>query len=203
MTSGEIVLLRHGETEWSATGRHTGRTDVQLTARGEAQARNVAPLIAAERGPGRITRTLASPLIRAWRTAELAGLPGIEADPDLQEWDYGACEGLTTDEIRHRHPGWFLWRDGVRIGNSTTGETIDDVSARVDAVIERVMPLLDAGDVVLVSHGHLLRVLVARWLHLPAAAGASFALDTASVSVLGFEHDEPVVQRWNVVAALS
>ncbi len=184
----EIVLVRHGETEWSAAGRHTGRTDVPLTARGEEQAKAVIPMI-----EGRdFALVLSSPLQRAARTAEIAGLAAAELDPDLREWDYGDYEGRTTAQIREQRPGWFLWRDGV-VG----GESLADVAARADRVIARVTPALEHGDVALVAHGHLLRVLAARWVRLDGSYGAHLALDTATVSNLGFEHAEPVIRRWN------
>ncbi|HEX7106380.1 MAG TPA: histidine phosphatase family protein [Acidothermaceae bacterium] len=184
----EVVLLRHGETAWSAAGRHTGRTDVPLTARGERQAKALAATV-----HGRAFElVLSSPLQRAARTAELAGLRGIETDPDLQEWDYGDYEGLTTAEIQEHRPGWFLWRDGVE-----AGEALTDVAARADRVLAVVRQALRTGDVALVAHGHLLRVLAARWVGLDARCGAHLALDTATVSVLGFEHAEPVIRRWN------
>jgi len=184
----EVVLLRHGETKWSAAGRHTGRTDVPLTARGERQAKAVIPLLKGRR----FGLVLASPLQRAARTAEIAGLPGVELDADLQEWDYGAYEGLTTPQIQEQRPGWSLWRDGV-----AGGELIGDVAARADRVIARIRPALDRGDVAVVAHGHFLRVLAARWVRLDPSCGAHLALDTATVSVLGFEHAEPVIRRWN------
>jgi broad specificity phosphatase PhoE len=186
---GELILVRHGETEWSRTGRHTGRTDVPLTPRGEEQARSLAPALA-----GRpIALTLVSPAQRARRTAQLAGLTHAETDERLWEWDYGAYEGKTTSEIRTERPGWYLWRDGV-IG----GETAEQVGARVDGVLERVRPRLAEGDVVLVAHGHVLRVLTARWLGLPPAEGRLFRLDTGTISTLGTEHDHPVIRSWNV-----
>jgi probable phosphoglycerate mutase len=140
----------------------------------------------------RFALVLASPLQRAARTAEIAGLPGIKLDHDLQEWDYGAYEGLTTPQIQKGRPGWFLWRDGV-VG----GELLADVAARADRAIARIRPALDHGDVAVVAHGHFLRVLAARWVGLDPSCGAHLALDTATVSVLGFEHAEPVIRRWN------
>jgi broad specificity phosphatase PhoE len=188
---GELILLRHGETEWARDGRHTGRTDVPLTPRGEEQARALAPLLA-ERN---VAMVLVSPAQRARRTAELAGLTGLETDERLWEWDYGAYEGRTTAQIRQDRPGWYLWRDGV-VG----GETVDQVGARVDAVLERVRPHLAEGDVVLAAHGHVLRVLTARWLGLPPADGRLFKLSTGTLSVLGTEHDVPVIALWNLPA---
>jgi broad specificity phosphatase PhoE len=194
----EVILLRHGATEWSATGRHTGRTDVPLTANGERQAALVRPRL--ENLP--IALVLASPLQRAMRTAEIAGLTGIETDPDLMEWDYGGYEGLTSAEIRDRHEGWVLWRDGVPAGDAKhPGETVMGVGRRVDRVIARALASLDGGNVVLVAHGHVLRVLAARWLGLGPDAGAYFGLDTASFSALGFEHGLRVVRHWNVLPA--
>ena len=184
----EIVLVRHGETEWSAAGRHTGRTDVPLTAQGERQAKAVIPLLEGRE----FALVLSSPLQRAVRTAEIAGLPNVELDADLREWDYGGYEGLTTPEIRDRRPGWFLWRDGV-----PDGESLADVGARADRAISRIRRALDDGDVAVVAHGHFLRVLGARWVRLDPSCGAHLALDTATVSVLGFEHAEPVIRHWN------
>jgi probable phosphoglycerate mutase len=169
---GELILLRHGETEWSRGGQHTGRTDVPLTAAGEAA---------------------------ATRTAELAGLAGVQHDPDLQEWDYGGYEGQTTPQIRTHRPGWYLWRDGVIPGDTEhPGETVQQAGARADAVLARVTPLLPDGDVVLVSHGHMLRVLTARWLRLDPDGGRLFRLGTGTLSTLGTEHGEPVITSWNV-----
>ena len=143
---------------------------------------------------------LASPLRRAQLTAELAGLPHFETDADLVEWDYGGYEGMTTAEIRRIIPGWSLWRDGVTSrADGQPGETAADVGARADHVIARVLPVLGSGDVALVSHGHFLRVLAARWLSLPPTDGAFLALDTASVSVLGFEHGAHVLRHWNIL----
>jgi broad specificity phosphatase PhoE len=186
---GELILMRHGETEWARDGRHTGRTDVPLTPRGEEQARALAPLLAERE----VVRTLVSPAQRARRTAELAGLSPVETDERLWEWDYGAYEGRTTPEIREDRPGWYLWRDGV-LG----GETAEQVAARVDGVLERARPLLDDGDVALAAHGHVLRILTARWLGLPPVDGRLFRLDTGTLSTLGTEHDEPVISSWNV-----
>lgn len=189
---GELILVRHGETEWARDGRHTGRTDVPLTPRGEEQARALAPLLAGRE----VALTLVSPAQRARRTAELAGLSPAETDERLWEWDYGAYEGRTTPQIDEERPGWSLWRDGV-IG----GETAAQVGARVDGVLDRVRGSLADGDVVLAAHGHVLRVLTARWLGLPPDAGRLFKLGTGTVSTLGTEHDEPVISSWNVPAA--
>jgi broad specificity phosphatase PhoE len=195
---GDLVLLRHGETEWSRSGRHTGRTDVPLTRHGERCAAMLAPVLA-----GRdIAATFTSPAQRASRTAYLAGLAGAKPDPDLWEWDYGGYEGMTTAQIRRSRPGWYLWRDGVIPGGAGhPGETARQVGARADRVLARARPLLDGGDVVLVAHGHVLRVLTARWLRLGPSDGRLFRLDTGTVSTLGHEHGEPVIASWNVPPA--
>jgi probable phosphoglycerate mutase len=137
------------------------------------------------------------------RTAELAGLTDAKPDPDLQEWDYGGYEGVTTPEIREQRPGWYLWRDGVVPGDAEhPGETVEQVGARADAVLARVRPLLAEGDVALVAHAHILRVLTARWLGLEPSGGRLFRLDTGTLSTLGTEHGEPVILSWNVPPAL-
>jgi broad specificity phosphatase PhoE len=152
-------------------------------------------------GRRQIVAAFTSPAARAARTAELAGLRA-KPDPDLQEWDYGGDEGLTTAQIRARRPGWYLWRDGVIPGPADhPGETIAQVGARADAVLARVAPLLADGDVALVGHGHILRVLTARWLQLEPADGRLFWLDTGTVSTLSTEHDTPVISAWNVPPA--
>ncbi|MFC5720111.1 histidine phosphatase family protein [Streptomyces gamaensis] len=195
----DLLLVRHGETEWSRAGRHTGLTDVPLTAHGETQAAALRPLFA-ERKLGPV---LVSPFRRAVRTAELAGLDG-EKEPDLHEWDYGGYEGVTTEEIQRERPGWSLWDDGVVPGPAGhPGETPEQVGARADRVLARLAPWLDdpaAGEVVLVAHGHFLRVLTARRLGLPPAAGALFRLDTAAVSRIGTEHGRPALLAWNLPA---
>ena len=192
---GELIVLRHGETEWSRDLRHTGRTDVPLTPAGEAAAAALAPGLAARK----IRATFTSPARRAVMTAALAGLTGAATDPDLQEWDYGGYEGRTTADIRTERPGWYLWRDGVIPGDAAhPGETIAQVAARADAVLARVTPQLADGEVALVSPDHVLRVLTARWLRLEPAAGRLFRLDTGTLSTLGTEHDEPVISSWNV-----
>lgn len=194
---GELVLVRHGETEWSRARRHTGLTDVPLTARGEEQARALRGALKERR----IARTLVSPARRARRTAELAGLTAAETDPDLWEWDYGGYEGITSAEIREGRPGWFLWDDGVVPGDADhPGETVEQVGARADAVLAEAEPSLADGDVVLVAHGHFLRVLTARRLGLEPALGRLFALGTGTLSALGTEHGRPVVSAWNVPA---
>jgi len=196
---GELILLRHGETQWSRELRHTGRTDLPLTSAGEAAAAALAPALAAR--PVRAAFT--SPAQRATATAALAGLAGAKQDPDLQEWDYGGYEGRTTAQIRAERPGWYLWRDGVIPGDAAhPGETLTQVGSRADAVLARVRPLLADGDVALVAHGHLLRVLTARWLELEPGAGRLFQLKTATLSTLGTEHGEPVITSWNVPPAV-
>jgi probable phosphoglycerate mutase len=190
---GELILLRHGQTEWSKSGRHTGRTDIPLTTDGEAAAKSLAPALAG----CQIRAVFSSPAQRAIRTAELAGLTPTP-DPDLQEWDYGGYEGMTTAQIREQRPGWYLWRDGVIPGDADhPGETVEQVGARADAALARVGPLLAGGDVVLVAHGHFLRILTARWLGLEPAAGRLFRLDTGTLSTLGTEHGHPVMLTWN------
>jgi broad specificity phosphatase PhoE len=198
---GELIVLRHGETEWSRCGRHTGRTDIPLTARGEAAAAALAPALARYD----IRAVFTSPAGRAIRTGELAGLIGpdvpwpVKIDPDLQEWDYGGYEGETTPDIRKDRPGWYLWRDGVIPGDAQhPGETVSQVGARVDAVLAAAAPLLADGDVALVAHGHSLRILTARWLQLDADSGRLFRLDTGTLSTLSQEHDMPVISTWNV-----
>jgi probable phosphoglycerate mutase len=195
---GELILLRHGETEWSASGQHTGRTDIPLTARGEAAAAALGPALAQRP----IRAVFTSPASRAVRTAELAGLHDAKLDPDLQEWDYGGYEGRTTPQIQRDRPGWYLWRDGVIPGDAAhPGETVAEVGARADAVLARVRPLLADGDVALVAHGHILRVLTARWLELAPDGGRLFRLDTGTISTLGTEHRYPVITAWNLPPA--
>jgi len=195
---GDLILLRHGETEWSREGRHTGRTDLPLTLHGEAAAATLAPLLAL----CDIVAAFSSPAQRAILTAELAlgtGLTSVKQDPDLWEWDYGGYEGLTTPEIRQERPGWYLWRDGVIPGDAAhPGETVQQVGERVDRVLARAKPLLDGGDVALVAHAHVLRVLTARWLQLDPPGGRLFRLDTGTISTLGIEHAMPVILTWNV-----
>jgi broad specificity phosphatase PhoE len=192
---GELILIRHGETEWSRAGRHTGRTDVPLTDAGLATAAELAPALAGRN----IVAGFTSPARRAAATAQIAGLVDARQDPDLWEWDYGGYEGLTSAQIAEQRPDWYLWRDGVVPGEqSHPGETVEQVGRRADEVLSRVRPLLPAGDVVLVAHGHLLRVLTARWLGLSADGGRYFRLDNGTLSMLGTEHGEPVINRWNI-----
>jgi probable phosphoglycerate mutase len=185
---GEIVLLRHGQTEWSASGRHTSYTDLDLTDEGERQARELGQALAARR----FAAVLTSPRRRAYRTAELAGLVVTRVEDDLREWDYGEYEGVTTAQIREHRPDWNLWTDGC-----PGGEFPGQVGDRIDRVLAAVAPLLPTGDVVLCGHGHASRVAGARWVGLPAPDGGRLRLDTGSVSLLGHEHGRPVIVRWN------
>ena len=192
---GELILLRHGETEWSMADRHTGRTDIALTPHGEAAAKALEPMLSRRD----IVAVFTSPARRAVTTAAFAGLSNAQPEPDLWEWDYGGYEGLTTPQIRQRRPGWYLWTDGVIPGDADhPGETIDQVAQRVGRMLARVVPLLADGDVALVAHGHVLRVLTACYLRLPPADGRLFRLDTGTVSTLGAEHAEPVITSWNM-----
>jgi probable phosphoglycerate mutase len=192
---GDLILLRHGETEWSQAGRHTGRTDIPLTAHGEECAKVLEPVLARRH----IVAAFTSPAQRAARTAALVGLAQAKPDPDLWEWDYGGYEGMTTPQIRQQRPGWYLWRDGVIPGDAGhPGETVEQVGERVDRVLGRALPLLADGDVALVAHGHVLRVLTARYLRLDPSGGRLFRLDTGTVCALGTEHAEPVMLSWNV-----
>lgn len=179
--------MRHGETEWSRTGKHTGRTDVPLTEEGRRQAE----LIGGALADRSFTLVLTSPRLRATETARLAGF-GDRAlgREELSEWDYGEYEGRTTPEIRVERAGWTVWRDGV-LG----GETAEEVGARLDAVIDEIRSVEDG--VLVFAHGHSLRVLTARWLGLPPSDGRLFALDPATISVLGYERETPVIRRWN------
>lgn len=188
-------MIRHGETEWSKAGQHTGRTDIPLSPEGKAAAAAMAPALARRH----FRAVFSSPAQRARDSAQLAGLTDVTIDPDLQEWDYGGYEGLTTPQIREERPGWYLWRDGVVPGGpGHPGETVAQVGARADRVLARVWPLLTEGDVALVAHAHLLRILTARWLGLDPTCGRLFRLGTGTLSVLGTEHDSPVILTWNV-----
>ena len=183
-----LFLVRHGETEWARLGRHTGRTDVALTDHGREQARALG-----ERLAGRtFARVLSSPLSRALETARLAGFGSqVEVDPDLAEWDYGEVEGRTTAELRDDgEPAWTIWTHGTR-----EGESVDQVGRRVDRVLARVSGI--PGDVAVFGHGHLLRVLAARWLGLAPSGGRLFALSTATISILGWEREARVIEVWN------
>jgi broad specificity phosphatase PhoE len=187
------VLVRHGETEWSVAGRHTGTTDLSLTATGRAHAAAIGPRLASLHA----ALVLCSPRIRAAQTAEIAGYADrAETSDDLAEWDYGDFEGMTTAQIRAVSPGWSLWRDGA-----PNGESPEQVGERADRVVRRVRAA--SGDALLFAHGHLLRVLAARWLGRPVAEGSLLALSAGSLSVLGWERATPVLRSWNDVAHIS
>ena len=183
----QIVLVRHGETEWSLSGQHTSRTDLPLIEAGRERAAALGPLLAG----WDFSLVVTSPLRRARETCELAGLGDrAEVWEDLREWDYGEYEGLTTPQIREERPDWFLWRDGC-----PGGEQPAEVGARADRVLER-MRAVD-GDIVAFAHGHIFRVLAARWIELPASGGSRLALNAGALCVLGFERETQVIQRWN------
>lgn len=182
-----MCLVRHGETAWSLSGQHTGTTDLPLTENGERVARLLEPVLAREK----FALVLSSPLVRARRTCELAGLAaGAVIDPDLTEWNYGRYEGLTPRQIHAEAPGWMLFRDGC-----PGGETPGEVGARIDRVIAKVRAV--DGHAALFAHGHVFRAFVARWLGLPASEGCRFLLDTATLSVLSYYRGVPAVKRWN------
>lgn len=187
----ELWLARHGQTEWSLSGAHTGRTDLPLTAAGREQAEALGRYLAG----GHFAMVLASPLKRALDTCRIAGF-GSQAmvEPNLREWDYGDYEGRSTDQIRSERPGWDLWSDGA-----ANGETIQEVAARAEHVIQRTAGA--GGHVLLFAHGHILRILAARWLGLPADGGRLLALGTASLSTLGYERETRVITSWNVATS--
>jgi probable phosphoglycerate mutase len=188
-TLPQIWLVRHGETAWSLAGQHTGRTDIPLTARGEQDAAALQPRLAGHS----FAKVLSSPLIRARRTCELAGFGDVAVnDPNLLEWDYGEYEGRRTAEIRSERPDWKPFEDG-----SPGGETLAQVAARADRVVEQLRAL--NADALLFAHRDILRVIVARWLGLPAVNGQHFYMDPASISVLGYDHDasEPIIRKLN------
>lgn len=186
MTTGELWVVRHGATDWSESGRHTSVTDLPLTPKGEAAARTLAPRLAGSH----FDLVLTSPRQRARRTAALAGFPDAVVDPDLAEWGYGDYEGITTAQIREQVPDWTVWSRPC-----PGGETAEQVGARLDRVVARVRAV--GGRALAFGHGHASRVLAARWLGLDPQDGRLFALGTATVSVLGAEHDDPAVVRWN------
>ena len=182
-----VFAIRHGETEWSLNGRHTGSTDIPLTENGRRLAERLRAVLSKER----FCRVLVSPMCRARETCELAGLGNRAViDPELAEWNYGNYEGLTPEQIHQKAPGWLIFRDGC-----PRGEAPEQIGARVDRVIARTRAL--EGDVALFAHGHVLRVLVARWIGLPPAAGEHFLLDPATFSVLGYYREIPAVRVWN------
>ncbi|MGH2925364.1 MAG: histidine phosphatase family protein [Solirubrobacterales bacterium] len=186
---GELFLARHGETEWSADGRHTGRTDIALTERGRAEAGRLAGMLAGRS----FALVLTSPSRRAVETCKLAGLGDrAQVRDDLGEWDYGDYEGLTTPEILERRPDWSLWRDG-----GPEGEMAAEVGVRADRVIAEVRDGEGEGDAIAFGHGHMLRVLGARWVGLPPDDGRLLTLGTAALCALGYEHGIPVIARWN------
>jgi broad specificity phosphatase PhoE len=193
---GEIVLIRHGETTWSASGQHTSVTDLDLTENGVSQAKALAPLLAARR----FAAVWSSPRKRALVTADLAGLAVTAVVPDLAEWAYGDYEGRTSEEIRAEDPDWSLWTDG---GRGPGGESAEDVAARLDRALAEAEPLLEQGDVAFVAHGHSLRVAAARWLGRPARDGRDLTIDTASIGALGYEHGGHAITLWNLTAAAA
>ena len=185
----QIWLVRHGQTAWSQDGRHTGLTDIPLTDAGREQARDLGTRLAGHR----FVLVLTSPRARATETAALAGFADAAiTDPDLAEWDYGALEGRRTAEIVADNPGWTIWT-----GPWPDGETAEGVSARADRILARCRAPEVDGDALLFGHGHMLRVLAARWIGLSGARGGLFGLTTASISVLGWEHDRPIIETWN------
>jgi len=181
-----LFTIRHGETEWSRAGQHTGHTDVPLTAAGRTAAERLAPLVNGHA----FSLVLTSPLSRARDTAALAGYPDAVVDPDLREWDYGDYEGRTSVDIQTERPDWFLWNDGV-----PNGETIAEVATRCDRVIERVR--VAEGDVLAFAHGHVLRILAARWIGQDPGFGRHLLLSPATISILASEHAVPALESWN------
>lgn len=184
----QLWLIRHGETAWTLTGQHTGRTDLPLTAKGEERAADVGKFLAGRA----FALVLTSPLQRARETCRIAGLGEVaQVCDDLREWDYGDCEGRTTPEIREEIPGWSIWDNGC-----PNGETVEQVGQRAQRVID--LAAAAEGDVALFAHGHILRILAATWLGLPPVGGRYFALGTAGLSILGYEREARVIQRWNL-----
>ncbi len=186
MSTGELWVIRHGETEWSRDGRHTSRTEVELTPEGEEVARGLAERLAGVE----FDLVLTSPRVRTRRTAELAGFHDAHVEEDLGEWDYGDYEGIATPEIREHDPGWTVWTHPT-----PGGETAEQVCRRLDRVVAKARA--HGGRVLAFSHGHASRALAARWLGLPVEEGRLFLLGTATISVLGYERETPVVARWN------
>jgi probable phosphoglycerate mutase len=194
--ANRLFLLRHGQTEWSVNGRHTGRTDIPLTPAGEEQARTAgSTLRTLVGGPALV---ISSPRQRALRTAELAGLRVDEVTEELAEWNYGDYEGITTPQIRETVPGWTVWTHPI-----PGGESADDVASRADKVLERARREVETGDVILVGHGHFSRVLVSRWIGQPAIAGVHFGLDASGIAVLGDERGVPQIEHLNLLPALE
>ena len=194
-TEQHVWLVRHGETEWAKLGRHTGRTDIPLTDPGRDQARALGRRLDGHA----FGLVLTSPLSRAAETAEIAGHGETAVrDEDLMEWDYGALEGRKTADIRIEMPGWTIWR-----GPWPQGETVEDVGARADRVIARIRSAQPDGDVLVFAHGHLLRVLAARWIGLPPASGGLFELSTATLSIVGWDREAPSIELWNEACHLA
>ncbi len=187
--SMKLWIVRHGETAWSLSGRHTSYSDIELTAAGVEKARTVGPLLAGVE----FSAVLASPMGRAVKTAELAGYPDPEIDENLAEWNYGGYEGVTTDEIRKTVPGWSIWSHGP----ADAGENHEAVAARADQIVDRVRNT--AGNILAFGHGHMMRVITARWLGLGSRDGRLFVLDAGAVCVLGYEHEWPAIRAWNTV----
>jgi broad specificity phosphatase PhoE len=185
----EIWVVRHGETEWSRSGRHTSRSDIDLTPKGEEQARALGALL----GNVEFGRVLSSPMLRSRKTAQLAGLGSVEEDADLREWDYGDLEGRTTAEIQSDLPGWTIWK-----GPWPGGETCEAVGERADRVVASLLSSA-VTKVALFSHGHFIRVLAARWVGAPVGAGEWLDLDTSSLSKLGWYREDRVLRLWNLV----
>ncbi len=193
---GELFLIRHGETEWSLSGQHTSRTDLSLTEEGRVRAKALGQILQRTLAGSGFAMTLSSPMRRAIDTAHLAGYQP-EIEDNLREWDYGSYEGLTSEDIHKTAPGWTIWTGPV-----PGGESPAQIGARADRVIQRCLAATrdTAGDVALFSHGHMLRVLAARWLDLAPDAGRLLGLDTASISALGWEHKQRVIRLWNRTA---
>ena len=187
----QIYLVRHGETDWSLSGKHTGKTDIGLTKNGEERAKHLSKYLK----DITFTSVYCSPLLRAKQTCELAGFASVaQLEPDLQEWNYGDYEGLTTTEIQNRHAGWNIFQDGC-----LNGDSLNAIESRVDRIIS-LLKKGSQGNVLLFSHGHILRAITACWLNLPVEKGSLFILSPASISILGYEHNnanEPVIQLWN------
>ncbi|MDQ1691835.1 MAG: hypothetical protein QOD87_1943 [Pseudonocardiales bacterium] len=193
-----VVLVRHGETEWSRSGQHTGRTDVGLTDRGAEQAVAAGELVRRVLGELSPALVISSPRQRSRQTAKLAGFPPTLITEDAAEWDYGDFEGLTSAEIRQQYPGWTIWS-----GEVPGGESSHDVTVRFDRLLDQVAHYTDRGPVLVFSHGHASRCVAARWLGEPVAAGQQYWLGTGAVSSLGYEHERPVILRWNLDESIA